>query len=394
MPSDDNSRKFDGGGSAQLLAFVLALLGLVGWGIGLVVDTRQAMFSFLTAYIFLATILLGALAFLMTTFAARAEWPTVIRRLIESIVAINPILLVLFIPVLLGREYLYPWASGEMSPTTAEVVSHQGAWWSNSFFIIRAILYFVVWLGLTEVLRRWSILADTQDSERYRANCQKLSGIGLVLLAFTFSFAGFDWVMSLTPAWQSTVFGLYLFAGGFLTAFAVLIILMQKADEPLLLGGLLKPTHFLSLGKLLLTHVVFWVYIAYSQYFIIWIADVPSEVEWWIPRSKGWGAWSVSLVVVHFVIPFSILLSRSVKMRPRLLVKLSIWLIVAHYLDVYWLIMPALDVDMPRPHWLDVAAIMWVSGSAVWLGIWRMRGISLIPLQDPTLALSARYEGS
>lgn len=376
------------------MASILALLGLAGWCIGLAIDTRRAMFSFLTAYVFLATILLGALAFLMATFAARAEWPTVLRRLIESIVAIIPLLLVLVIPILFGREFLYPWASGDMTPDIAKVVTHQGAWWSNSFFLLRALFYLVVWIGLTEHLRRWSFLADAHDSERHRANCQKLSSIGLVLLAFTLTFAGFDWLMSLTPSWQSSVYGLYLFAGGFLTAFAVLIILMNKADEPTLLGGLMKPTHFLSLGKLLLTHVIFWVYIAYSQYFIIWIADVPREVSWWVPRSTGWGVWTIILIVVHFVIPFAMLLSRNLKMRPKVLTKISIWLIAAHYLDIYWLVMPTLNADGPRPHWLDVAAFIFVIGSAVALGLWRMRGLSLVPLRDPTLALSARYEGS
>lgn len=361
---------FEGGRSAQRKGAVLAAVGLVVWVIGLFVDQKRALFSLLAAYAWLATILLGALAFLMTAFAVRARWPTVLRPLLEGIVAVMPLLALFFLPFALGRDVVYP-----QSP--------HALWGSLGFFLIRAVVYLASWIAFTELLRRWS-----GDLDR----AQRLSAGGLVLLAFTLTFAGFDWLMALTPHWYSSLYGLYLFAGGFVTAFAVLVVLMRRAVP--LMGALLRPGHFLSMGKLLLAHVVFWAYLAYAQYFIVWIAGIPHETSWWVPRSEGWGTWSLALVAVHFALPFAWLLSRRLKLEPRRLAQVSGLLIAAHYLDVYWLVMPALTPEGPSLHWLDVAALVLVAGAAVSFGLWRAQGRSLVPTGDPQLAFSARYEGT
>lgn len=368
MPNRQHT--FKEGRSARRTSLLLAAAGLVGWVIGLFVDQQRALFSLLTAYAWLATLLLGALAFLMIAFAVRARWPAVLRPLLESIVAVMPLLALFFLPIAIGRSALYP-------------EGHHAIWSSTGFFLIRAVVYLVTWLALTELLRRWS-----SDLDR----AQALSAVGLIALAFTLTFAGFDWLMALTPGMHSSMFGLYLFAGGFVTAFAVLVVLMRRASP--LLGELLRPAHYLSMGKLLLAHVVFWAYLAYSQYFIVWIAAIPAETRWWVPRSEGWGGFSLALLAVHFALPFAFLLSRKLKLAPRRLAQVSWWLIAAHYLDVYWLVMPALTPDGPSLHWLDLAALLLVAGAAVSFGLWRANGRSLVPTDDPALAFSARYEGT
>jgi hypothetical protein len=210
-----------------------------------------------------------------------------------------------------------------------------------------------------------------------------------------FTAAAFDWQMSLDLNLASTIFGVYWFAGSFLCAVAVLVLAVVGAEKAGVLRGLVNASHYHSLGKLLLAFVVFWAYIAISQYLLIWIANIPEEVPWYILRGHGgWKALGVFLVVFQFAVPFFVLLSRNLKTSPRALGAVSVYLLVVHYVDVYWVVMPALHPEGPRPHFTDVTAVIGVGAAAVAFVLWRLRGRAAIPVGDPYLQESLRYDPS
>lgn len=336
-----------GGRTALVVGVVLAVAGLLLFALGLLLDPRQALLSYLAAYATGLSIMLGALTLVMTCNITGARWFDAFRRPAEAIAASAPLFAVLFLPIAFGLSRVYPWA-----PAAA---GDRRVWLNEPFFLMRAAIYFAVWIAAGLLLRRWSLRRTAGAHGRVDGRSRALSAGGLPAVAFTLSFAAFDWLMSLSPAWFSTIYGVYVFAGGFLAALAVVALL-----EP---GRAPRADNYQKLGNLLLTFTVFWAYIAFSQFLIIWIADVPQEVAWYVPRVGGsWGVLALVVLVGQFALPFLVLLLRRVKRSPRTLAKVGVWLLVMHYLDVYWLVLPQLHPGGVHPHWLDLAALCAIGG--------------------------------
>jgi hypothetical protein len=361
-----------GGRTALVGGVVLAVLGLLLFALGLLLDARQALLSYLAAYATGLSIMLGALTLVMTCNITGARWFDAFRRPAEAIAASAPLFAVLFLPLAFGLSRVYPWA-----PAAAGV---RRVWLNAPFFLIRAALYFIVWIAAGLLLRRWSLRRGAGAAERVDGRSRALSAGGLLAVAFTFSFAAFDWLMSLSPAWFSTIYGVYVFAGGFLAALAVLAFLEPGAVRNRLSGPTPRVDDYQKLGNLLLTFTVFWAYIAFSQFLIIWIADVPQEVAWYVPRVGGsWGGLALVVLVGQFALPFLVLLLRSVKRSPRRLAKVGAWLLVMHYLDIYWLVLPQLHPGGVHPHWLDLAALCAIGGCTTAYVAWLLGRVALVP---------------
>ncbi|HEX2637940.1 MAG TPA: hypothetical protein VHL81_12465 [Gemmatimonadales bacterium] len=353
-----------GGRTALIVGVVLAVPGLLLFALGLLLDARQALLSYLAAYATGLSIVLGALILVMTCNITGARWFDAFRRPAEAIAASSPLFAVLFLPLAFGLSRVYPWA-----PAAA---GDRRVWLNEPSFLIRAAIYFAVWIAAGLLLRRWSLRPGAGARGRVDSRSRALSAGGLPAVAFTFSFAAFDWLMSLSPAWFSTIYGVYVFAGGFLAALAVLALL-----EP---GRAPRADNYQKLGNLLLTFTVFWAYIAFSQFLIIWIADVPQEVAWYAPRVRGsWGALALVVLAGQFALPFFVLLLRRVKRSPGTLAKVGAWLLVMHYLDVYWLVLPQLDPGGVRPHWLDLAALCAIGGCTMAYAAWLLGRAALVP---------------
>lgn len=370
----------------------VAMLALVI--IGFVVDAERSVWSYLTAYLFLLTLVLGALALSMVFHSSNAVWPVVTLRLIEIVHSATPALVLLAIPVVSWASLLYPWAIPSDAAEANTALVHQKSWWAPAFVLVRACFYFAVWIAIAELLRRFSLHPSSSSKLANTKANRTLSALGLIALAFTMTFASIDWMMSLTPHWVSTTFGLYVFAGGFLAALSVVVVLMRLVDTEPLLGRFLSQNHYVGMGKLLLTHVVFWIYIAFTQYFIQWIAAIPSENEWWEGRTNGWLVFTLLLLFVHFAFPFALLLSRRFKENSRWLAALSLLIVLGHYLDVYWLVMPAGFPNAPAFHWMDIVTLLFMVAATVGVGAWRLRGVQLVDENDARLAASARYRAS
>lgn len=384
------------GGTRLLRGGLLAgLVGLVVFVVTFVLSPRQALFSYLAAFAFALAISLGALLFLAITYVMKARWLVVFRRVPESVGGVLPLFALLFLPIAFGVRELYLWADPphELPAHLEHALHHKEGWLNVPAFLVRSVVYLATWIVFAVLLRRWSVLQDRDADLRWTVRLRRLGAGAVPALALTLTFAAFDWFMSLTPEWISSVYGVYFFAGGFQAFFALCILLVRRLETTGPLAGLVTAAHYHALGKLLFAFTIFWAYINFSQFFVIWIGNLPEETPWWIPRVQGWAGVSVFLVFARFVLPFFLLLSREVKRNPPVLSAIAGWVLAAHFVDAYWLVLPTLHPDGPAPHVADLAALLFVAGAAAAAIAWRLRGAAIVPARDPGFEFSTRYQG-
>jgi hypothetical protein len=386
---------WQGGVRARNLAGAIGAGGLaltlVG---GLVGDPRRALFGYLVAYVFWLGIAIAALVVLGSFHASNAKWPVVLRRFLETVTSSLPLFLVLLLPILAGLRHLFPWVEpAALAGELRHAAEHRRPWLNVPFFVVRAGIYFAVWILVAWLLRSWSIRQDETGGLDLTRRQRRLGAGSLPFLALTMSFAAFDWMMSLDLRFYSTIFGVYWFAGSFVCAFAVIAVAgAATRDDPTQFGALMNLEHFHSVGKFMLAFVAFWGYVAFSQFMLIWIANVPEEIPWYLVRIRGgWLPVFGFLAIFHFLVPFFLLLSRPLKRDPRRLAALGLWLLVVHWVDLYWVVMPVLHPDGPRPSLWDLTALGGVGGMVVAFVLWRMHGVVAVPLRDPYLDDSLRY---
>ena len=344
------------------------------------------------------SIALGALCFVATQHACRAGWSVTVRRLSELLAAPVPLLALLalpiLLPVLLGKGTLYCWADPHTAAAN-ELLAHKAPYFNPVFFAARSLGYFLVWWLLARYFLLRSVQQDRSGDARLTLRMERLSGPALLLFFFTVTFASFDWLMSLDPWWSSTIFGVYYFSGavvGFLAAVILLALLLQS-------GGRLRASvtieHYHDLGKLLFAFVIFWGYIAFSQYLLIWYGNIPEETGWYLVRQTGaWATVSLVLLSVHLLVPFFGLLSREVKRRKALLGFWAAWMLVAHWIDVYWLVMPSQSPAAPPLALLDFVCLAGIGCLYLAAVCHAADGRELLPLGDPRLAESLAFENS
>lgn len=366
--------------SRALVAGVLvAVLCVAGW----LTRPEQFFQSYLIGYLFWWGIALGCLAVLTLQHLTGGDWGVVIQRLLESATRTLPLMAVLFIPLALGMSRLYAWSRSEAGEGAEH---HQDAWLSVPFFLLRAVIYFAIWLGMAWLLNRWSREQDINADPRLKRRMQTLSGPGLVIYALTATFAATDWLMSLVPEWYSTIFGLLVIGSQALSAFAFVVAAaaMLARREPM--NHVFASKHFHDLGKLLLAFVMIWAYLAFSQLLIIWAGNLPEEIPFYLPRMQtNWRWVGVLLIVFQFALPFALLLSRELKRRTGQLIVVAALVLAMRFVDLFWLVAPQFHPQGIRFHWLDLAAVVAIGG--VWLAYftWQLRGRPLVPLRDPRL---------
>lgn len=390
-----NATPFQGGGRVAGLAAAVGALGLGLTAAGAATDPRQALASYLVAFVYWLGIALGALILLGALHAAKARWPVVLRRFLETIPQVIPLFVVLFVPIALGLRHLFVWVDpAGLTGELAHAVAHKRPYLNVPFFLARAGVYFVVWILVAHLLRAWSVRQDQAGGHDLTLRQRRLGAGALPFLALTLSFASFDWMMSLDPRFYSTIFGVYWFAGSFLGCFAVLVIAAAATRaDPAQFGHHLNADHVHALGKFMLAFTAFWAYIGFSQFMLIWIANVPEEVPWYLVRaSSPWGKVGLFLAVFHFAVPFLVLLSRDLKRDPRKLAAVAGWLLLVHWLDLHWVIMPRVHEAGPSFSWLDATAFLGVGGATLAFLVLRMRGAATVPVRDPYLEESLRYQ--
>ena len=377
-----------------VIGFVVGIAGLLFTWLTGQSDPAQALHSYLVAFLFFLSLALGGLFFVVLQFLVRAGWSVTVRRLAEHVMATLPLFAVLFVPIALGIHELYHWSHAD-AVAHDPILQHKAPYLDVGFFHIRALIYFIVWSGLAIYYWRQSRRQDQMGAVSITRSLQTLSPVAIILYALTQTFASFDWLMSLNPHWFSTIFGVYFFAGSVVGIFALLIILSLTLQSAGALENLVTWEHYHDLGKLLFGFTVFWAYIGFSQFMLIWYAHIPEETEFFADRwNTDWRTVSIALAIGHFALPFFFLLLKSTKRRRATLIGIASWMLLMHFMDLYWLVMPTLHHEGPSLHALDFMALLGVGGLFVGTLTALMRKRPLVPVKDPRLAESLLFENS
>lgn len=364
-------------------------IGIAGLGLsffGAYLQPRQFFLSYLFAYLFWTGISLGAMIIIMIHHLTGGVWGFLIRRPLEAATQALPLMALLFIPLLFGLSELYIWTRPEdISHESVLQVLHKKREYLNiPFFVARAVIYFVIWLGIAYWLNKWSGEQDQKDHPEIALRLQYFSAIGAILYTFSITFAGIDWIMSLVPEWYSTIFGFLFGSGQMLSAMAFAIIAAVSFSKIKPLGGVFLPGRLNDLGNILLVFILLWTYLAFMQYFIIWSENLPHEISWYLPRVESSWKWvGIFLIAFHFFVPFIVLLSRRAKRTTSILVSVAAAVMVVHLVDTFWLVVPSLRTQGFQLYWTDFAVPLGIGG--LWLAtvLWRLQRKPLVPLQAP-----------
>lgn len=366
-----------------LPALVVGLVGAVAAVAGGIANLPWLLHAYLTAYFFWLSLALGCLAVLLLQNLTGGYWGAVMRRFLEAGAGTLPLLAALFLPVIAGLRVLYPWVDPQSYAGIA-LPAFKQAYLSVPFWIGRAVVYFAIWIVLGQTAIHWSKARDANPDPAFTRRLRNLAAPGLVLVGLTVTFAAFDWLMSLEPAWASSIYGAMVSMGALLTGFAFAIALTTWLAEREPLAGLVSPEALNRMGSLLLAFLMLWAYLAFSQFLLIYAGNLPAEAIWYVRRITGrWLAVGLVVVVFHFILPFCVLIMRDLKRKRPVLGATALLLVAADYVNLYWLIRPAFAG--PGFTWLD--AVLPIAIGGMWLAgfTWLLGRTPLVARYDPQL---------
>lgn len=373
--------------SLKRLGSILVVVGLVLGVAGFIFDAQRALFDYLLAYVFIMSIAVGSLFLIALEYLAGAEWSTPIRRIPEFLSSLIPILFILVIPLLLNLRSIFEWSHPDVT-SHDKILSGKSPYLNTTFFIIRTLFTVGIWSLFYFLFIGNSRKQDTSKDQSLTKKNNKLSAAFMPIFAITITVSAIDWMMSLEPHWFSTIFGIYFFAGSFVAALAAITLATVLLKEKGYLHPRMTNEHLFSLGALQFTFINFWAYIAFSQFMLIWYANLPEETFWFIGRWGGyWSYISLGLIFIHFLVPYAVLLTQPAKMDPKRLKFISVWILFAHVLDLYWLIMP--QVHSAKAGVLTIlfefGFIIAAVGGFILVFYFSAKKQNLVPVGDPKL---------
>ncbi len=377
---------------ALIVGVAFGIASIIGW----IFDYDQFYRSYLLGYMWCFELTIGSLALLMLYHLTGGAWGTVIRRILEAAMQNIWLMLPLFVPIIIGVHHLYPWTRPEELAASAHLRDIAHVYLNLGWWLVRAAVYFGMWIYLVWILMRISKRQDRAPEVPMDTVLRTISGPGEVLYVFATLFLYTDWMMSLTPDWYSMIYGLIFNAGQGLAAisFAVLIAALLVRHEPM--RDVIEPEQFGDHGKIMLTFVMVWGWWTYAQWIIYWSGNKPDEITWYVARTRGgWEHYWFALIMVHFCVPFALLLSYSFKRNPRKLAALAVWTLAARYMHNFFFIAPSFPENAGHIHysWLD--AVVPISLAGFWLALFfqHLKARPLLALQDPhvTVILEHAY---
>lgn len=382
------------------LGAIATAIAVIGGFTGGDTGAKIALHALHTGFSLSVMLPVTALCFVMILNVTKSGWSATIRRQLENMMTLIWVPALMFVGILVLQfvytgaydgepkyaPYLWEWMNGAYVEGDSLYALKQ-PFLNLPFFIIRALVYFGLWAVLAFLLSNESKSQDS-DADKWRTvSALKVSAIGLPILAFATAFAGFDWMMGLDFHWFSTMLGVHFFASGLVSSLCVLALTLIVLRGLGKLHGCFTEEHMHDLGKLIFGFNVFWAYIAFSQYFLIWYADIPEETTFFVIRKSGdwqWVSWAVP--IVHFVIPFLLLLPRPSKRNGMILGTGCVIILLGQILDTWWMVRPEVvtpEGNRPGFHWIDIVGI--AGPLMILLGFYVRNIISgpLIPLNDP-----------
>jgi hypothetical protein len=369
----------------------LAIISAAVTGAGLFLAPQRTWPNLLLAMYYLMSLGLGAILFIALQYISNAGWSVALRRVPESMTGVLPVAGALLLLTFFGIHALYEWSHTDVVAADP-ILSSKAGWLNTPFFIARAVLYFGAWWFLAHKIVRLSKHQDTNGVMDVLAKNKRYSAIFIVVFAFTFSLASMDWIMSLEPHWYSTIFGIYNFAGLFLTALAAMtiVVILMKRMGPF--REILTTDHLHNLGKLIFAFSTFWMYIWFSQYLLIWYANIPEEVTYLVNREHGtWVIFTIVNVVFNWAIPFIVLLPQWTKKNEGLLLRVCVIIMIGHWVDLAWMILPPFMSAGPELFLWEVAPMVGVIVAFFYLTFRALSRGNVIPVKDPMLVESLHH---
>jgi hypothetical protein len=372
-------------GNWQSKALIVGVIGLVVSLCGAFFNSRQFFISYLFAYLFWAGIAFGCLEFLMVHHLTGGRWGWPVRRFFEAAIMTLPLLALLFVPLCFGLRSLYEWMDPH-AVASNPILQHRRFYMNGPAFIVRAVVFFGIWIFFARRLNRWSYAQDATTNVDPTIKLRSMSGPGLVIYPVTATFVLTDWVLSLETDWYSTMFLVLMVIGQMLTGlvFVICLLAILRREEPY--AGVVNETTFHHLGTLLFAFIMLWTYMAFAQLLVIYSGNLPREIGWYLHRiSSSWKIIVWFLFLFHFLLPFFLLLSSDLKKKILPLVTIASVVLLAHLVNDYWLIAPSFYRRGIVLHWLDLAAPIGIGG--IWLSAFcaRLKSRPLLVSHDPRL---------
>ncbi len=367
----------------------LAILALITTFVLGGYEPKQFAFSWLFGFTVFLTICMGALFWVLVHHGVDAEWSVVVRRQLENLAGLLPVMALLFVPLIFVAPHLWYWM--KIPPGQDVLLDEKWPYLTDWFFWIRSAFYFGFFTLSIWLLKKFSVAQDTSGSPKYTIWNRKVTFASLPLFAVSLTFGAVDWLMGLDFHWFSTMWGVYLFAGSALSAMCVLVLLITALRSAGYLKGIVSIEHYHIMGKLMFAFTVFWAYIGFSQYMLIWYANIPEETVYYLIRNvESWNTLNIILVIGHFWVPFLLLLPQASKRSPVFLCIMAIWILAMHVLDIYIIVLPALHKTGFSPSILDLLALIAIGATLMAVFLKKLGDTPLWPLRDPRLPQSLR----
>lgn len=383
--------KYTASKGTKTIYTVAIFLGLLGFAGALVTNQERAWHSFLTSFFYFTNLALGGLFFVAIQHVVKAGWSVNVRRIAESMTSFLPYAAAGAVVLLLGARQLYIWLNPAVVAEDALLLGKAG-YLNWGFFIVRLVVFFAIWLAFSKVIVGRSLKQDIDGDENHTLKNVGASVAFVLLFALSYTLFSMDTLMSLQPHWYSTIWGVYCFSGLFQSSLAVLVILTVSMMKKGLVKGLVSEDHLHDLGKFLKGFTVFYAYIGFSQFLLIWYANLPEETIFYLDRSNGgWMAATLSLLVFKFIIPFLLLLPKAAKRSPGHLVLVSSIILVMQYVDIHWMVYPNLDSNRWLFSWQEIAPFLLLGGLFLYSVTSFLSKNNLVPVKDPRIDESIHH---
>lgn len=391
MTTEINFSKKTIGKKVQSISWIIFLIGLVLSILAFFIDKERSIRNYNLIFTILVSIGIGNLFLVALEYLSGAIWSTVIRRIPELFSSLIPILALLGVFVLTNTHSIFHWAHTE-AVQNDKILQLKSPYLNQEFLIIRYFVFFALWFAFYKIIINNSVNQDLNGDVKFTKSNSKWSAAFMPVFAFTLTFFSIDYIMSTEPHWYSTIFGVYYFSGTVLAALGTVTLSIVLLHENGFWGNILKSDHFYNLGALLFAFVNFWAYIAFSQFLLIWYANLPEESFWMINRWKnGWEIFSFILIFGHFLIPYFALLSQQAKSNLNRLKFISTLIFLMHYVDLYWLMMPSFYKELTFG-WIEISYFILMIGFLFVFFINRFNRLkNLIPINDPKLKRSLEF---
>jgi hypothetical protein len=392
-PSTTSRIESAGVAVVQKPALIVGVLGAAACAVGWFLDPPTFYRSYLPSYIFWFQIVAGALGVLMLQYITGGEWGILIRRPLGAAARTMMWMAVLFIPIAIGLRDIYPWADPNVV-SADHVLQLKQSYLNRTAFLIRTAIYFALWILWGWRIRMLSVRFYEDRSPYTDLARRRWAASGLPMIVLTMTFAGIDWMMSLEPKFTSSMYGINFFIASGLAAYAFVIFFFAQLAKTRAMADILRPHHLRDLGNLMLAFVMLWAYTAFSEFLLIWYANVKEEIPHFLVRQHGiWGFLAAMLIVFHFFLPFMLLLVRDIKDRASTIAAVAVVLLLMRYICLYWLIAPTWNAGQFHFSWMNLASLIGIGGLWLYFFLEQLKGQTIIPIHE-TWVEEALREGA